>query len=151
MFHFFCLKHAKAEKTHSIVWISEFQDFIFHISFGAAVGKMKYGMGCPGSTLVVFKVFLTIPWNCKCTSRWEIEQPTQGRTGRRRLAAHNERRHPAKRARSCGSMPHWGIDRCATPQHRPLQTNCQTQLWLCGCSQGRMAIPCIPQTNTNIK
>ena len=40
-------------------------------------------------------------------------------TGRRRLAAHNERRQPAKLARSCGSMPHWGIDRCATPQRRP--------------------------------
>ena len=35
--------------------------FIFHISFCPAVGKMKYVMGCPGSTLVVFKVFLTIP------------------------------------------------------------------------------------------
>ena len=42
-------------------------------------------------------------------------------TGRRRLAAHNERRHPAELARSCGSMPHWGIDRCATPQRRPLR------------------------------
>ena len=40
-------------------------------------------------------------------------------TGRRRLAAHNERRHPAELARSCGSMPHWGIDRCTTPQRRP--------------------------------
>ena len=36
------------------------------------------------------------------------------------MAAHNERRHPAELARSCGSMPHWGIDRCATPQRRPL-------------------------------
>ena len=33
-----------------------------------------------------------------------------------RLAAHNERRHPAKRARSCASKPHWGFDRCATAQ-----------------------------------
>ena len=44
-----------------------------------------------------------------------------GCTGRRRLAAHNERRHPAELAHSCGSMPHWGIDRCATPQRRPLR------------------------------
>ena len=33
-----------------------------------------------------------------------------------RLAAHNERRHPAKRARSCASKPHWGFDRYATAQ-----------------------------------
>ena len=33
-----------------------------------------------------------------------------------RLAAHNERRHPAKRARSCASKPHWGFDCCATAQ-----------------------------------
>ena len=51
-----------------------------------------------------------------------------------RLAAHNERRHPAKRARSCGSMPHWGIDRCATPQPRlrgysPLRT---PKMWSAG-------------------
>ena len=46
---------------------------------------------------------------------------TQGCPGRRRLAAHNERRHPAELARSCGSMPQWGIDRCAPPQRRPLQ------------------------------
>ena len=44
-----------------------------------------------------------------------------GCTGRRRLAAHNERRHPAELAHSCGSMPHWGIDCCATPQRRPLR------------------------------
>ena len=33
-----------------------------------------------------------------------------------RLAAHNERRHPAKRARSCASKPHWGFDCFATAQ-----------------------------------
>ena len=35
-----------------------------------------------------------------------------------RLAAHNERRHPAKRARSCASKPHWGFDCFATAQPR---------------------------------
>ena len=39
------------------------------------------------------------------------------------MAAHIERRHPAELARSCGSMPRWGIDCCATPQRRPLQIN----------------------------
>ena len=39
------------------------------------------------------------------------------------LGGQNDGRQPAKLARSCGSMPHWGIDRCATPQRRPLQTN----------------------------
>ena len=33
-----------------------------------------------------------------------------------RLAAHNERRHPAKRARSCASKPHRGFDCFATAQ-----------------------------------
>ena len=37
------------------------------------------------------------------------------------LGGQNDGRHPAKLARSCGSMPHWGIDRCATPQRRPLR------------------------------
>ena len=31
-----------------------------------------------------------------------------------RLAAHNERCHPAKLARSCASKPHWGFDCFAT-------------------------------------
>ena len=35
-----------------------------------------------------------------------------------RLAAHNERRHPAKRARSCASKPHRGFDCFATAQSR---------------------------------
>ena len=39
------------------------------------------------------------------------------------LGGQNDGRQPAKLARSCGSMPHWGIDRCAPPQRRPLQTN----------------------------
>ena len=30
----------------------------------------------------------------------------------------NDGRQPAELAHSCGSMPHWGIDRCATPQQR---------------------------------
>ena len=38
------------------------------------------------------------------------------------LGGQNDGRHPAKLARSCGSMPHWGIDRYATPQRRPLHT-----------------------------
>ena len=45
-----------------------------------------------------------------------------------RLAAHNERRHPAKRARSCASKPHWGFDCFATAQSRPRG--------LRGCEQG---------------
>ena len=57
---------------------------------------------------------MTPPGNCMVA---------HGCTGRRRLAAHNERRHPAELVRSCGSMPRWGIDRCATPQRRPLQIN----------------------------
>ena len=36
-----------------------------------------------------------------------------------RLAAHNERRHPAELARSCASKPHWGFDCFATVQSRP--------------------------------
>ena len=36
-----------------------------------------------------------------------------------RLAAHNERRHPAKQARSCASKPHRGFDCFATAQSRP--------------------------------
>ena len=32
------------------------------------------------------------------------------------MAAHNERRHPAKRARSCASKPHRGFDCFATAQ-----------------------------------
>ena len=39
------------------------------------------------------------------------------------LGGQNDGRQPAKLARSCGSMPHWGIDRCATPQRRPLHLN----------------------------
>ncbi len=39
------------------------------------------------------------------------------------LGGQNDGRHPAKLARSCGSMPHWGIDRYATPQRRPLHLN----------------------------
>ena len=35
-----------------------------------------------------------------------------------RLAAHNERRHPAELARSCASKPHWGFDCFATAQSR---------------------------------
>ena len=35
-----------------------------------------------------------------------------------RLAAHNERRHPAELARSCASKPHWGFDCFATAQPR---------------------------------
>ena len=37
------------------------------------------------------------------------------------LGGQSDGRHPAKPARSCGSMPHRGIDRCATPQRRPLR------------------------------
>ena len=35
------------------------------------------------------------------------------------LGGQNDGRHPAELARSCGSKPHWGFDRCATPQPRP--------------------------------
>ena len=35
-----------------------------------------------------------------------------------RLAAHNERHHPAELARSCASKPHWGFDCFATAQSR---------------------------------
>ena len=107
--------------------------FIFHISFCPAVGKMKYVMGCPGSTLVVFKVFLTIPWNCKCTSRWKMEQPTQGRTGRRRLAAHNERRHPAKAGplvRFSAPLGHWSLRDPATPPPTNKLSNAIVTVWL---------------------
>ena len=38
-----------------------------------------------------------------------------------RLAAHNERRHPAKRARSCASKPHRGFDCFATAQQPGLR------------------------------
>ena len=38
-----------------------------------------------------------------------------------RLAAHNERRHPAKRARSCASKPHRGFDCFATVQQPGLR------------------------------
>ena len=43
------------------------------------------------------------------------------------LGGQNDGRHPAELARSCGSKPHWGFDRCATPQPRlrgysPLRT-----------------------------
>ena len=43
------------------------------------------------------------------------------------LGGQNDGRHPAKPARSCGSMPHRGIDCCATPQckHQPLQHTVQ--------------------------
>ena len=34
------------------------------------------------------------------------------------LGGQNDGRHPAELARSCGSKPHWGFDRCATPQPR---------------------------------
>ena len=34
------------------------------------------------------------------------------------LGGQNDGRQPAELARSCGSMPHWGIDRYATPQQR---------------------------------
>ena len=39
------------------------------------------------------------------------------------LGGQNDGRHPAELARSCGSKPHWGFDRYATPQckHPPLQ------------------------------
>ena len=42
------------------------------------------------------------------------------------LGGQNDGRQPAKLARSCGSMPRRGIDRCATPQckHPPLQRGC---------------------------
>ena len=36
------------------------------------------------------------------------------------LGGRNDARQPAKLARSCGSMPHWGIDRYATPQFHML-------------------------------
>ena len=47
------------------------------------------------------------------------------------LGGQNDGRHPAELARSCGSKPHWGFDRCATPQPRlrgysPLRT---PKLW----------------------
>ena len=49
------------------------------------------------------------------------------------LGGQNDGRHPAKPARSCGSMPHRGIDCCATPQckHPPLQNSSQPKgpLW----------------------
>ena len=35
------------------------------------------------------------------------------------MAAHNERRHPAELARSCGSMPHWGIEPLRDPATPP--------------------------------
>ena len=43
------------------------------------------------------------------------------------LGGQNDGRHPAELARSCGSKPRWGFDRCATPQPRlrgysPLRT-----------------------------
>ena len=40
------------------------------------------------------------------------------------LGGQNDGRQPARLARSCGSKPHWGFDRCATPQceHPPLQS-----------------------------
>ena len=43
------------------------------------------------------------------------------------LGGQNDGRHPAELARSCGSKPHRGFDRCATPQPRlrgysPLRT-----------------------------
>ena len=44
-----------------------------------------------------------------------------GPSGASALGGQNDGRHPAELARSCGSMPHWGIDRCATPQRRPLR------------------------------
>ena len=47
------------------------------------------------------------------------------------LGGQNDGRHPAELARSCGSKPRWGFDRCATPQPRlrgcsPLRT---PKLW----------------------
>ena len=59
-------------------------------------------------------------------------QDCPGRRGRRPLrptrklasagagpfVGQNDGRQPAELAHSCGSMPHWGIDRCATPQQR---------------------------------
>ena len=56
---FFLPETCKSCKKRIVSY--ESHNFIFHISFYPAVGKMKYVMGCPGSTLVVFKVFLTIP------------------------------------------------------------------------------------------
>ena len=44
-----------------------------------------------------------------------------GPSGASALGGQSDGRHPAKPARSCGSMPHRGIDRCATPQRRPLR------------------------------
>ena len=45
-----------------------------------------------------------------------------GPSGASALGGQSDGRHPAKPARSCGSMPHRGIDRCAPPQRRPLRT-----------------------------
>ena len=47
------------------------------------------------------------------------------------LGGQNDGCHPAELARSCGSKPRWGFDRCATPQPRlrgysPLRT---PKLW----------------------
>ena len=44
-----------------------------------------------------------------------------------RLAAHNERRHPAKLARSCASKPHRGFDCFATAQSR--LKSASSRLW----------------------
>ena len=48
------------------------------------------------------------------------------------LGGQSDGRQPAKLARSCGSMPHWGIDRCATPQRRPLRPTCKLASTRCG-------------------
>ena len=50
------------------------------------------------------------------------------------LGGQNDGRHPAELARSCGSKPRWGFDRCATPQPRlrgysPLRT---PKMWSAG-------------------
>ena len=57
------------------------------------------------------KRFLSVPFG---TPKGTEKGPATSDSAR--LAAHNERRHPAKRARSCASKPHWGFDCFATAQ-----------------------------------
>ena len=62
------------------------------------------------------KRFLSVPFG---TPKGTEKGPATSDSAR--LAAHNERRHPAKRARSCASKPHRGFDCFATAQHPGLR------------------------------
>ena len=58
------------------------------------------------------------------------------------LGGQNDARQPAKLARSCGSMPRRGIDRCTTPQFHMLPCNFPTAQGPAGEHCSPLHLPC---------